>query len=67
MGGFAVGTPTPGGPLLVLYSEALDETLSAVKAAGGTICKEIFDFPGGRRFQFLDPNGIELAVWSEPV
>ena len=23
------------------------------------------DFPGGRRFHFLDPNGNELAVWGE--
>ncbi len=22
-------------------------------------------FAGGRRFHFLDPNGNELAVWSE--
>lgn len=26
---------------------------------------EAFSFPGGRRFQFLDPSGHELAVWSE--
>ena len=24
----------------------------------------IFAFPGGRRFQFTDPDGYELAVWS---
>ena len=23
------------------------------------------ELPGGRRFQFLDPNGNELAVWSD--
>ena len=39
--------------------------LEKVKAAGGKIVKEIFSFPGGRRFQFQDPNGNELAVWSE--
>jgi predicted enzyme related to lactoylglutathione lyase len=36
-----------------------------VKAAGGTIVKEPFSFPGGRRFQFTDPSGNELAVWSD--
>ncbi|HEX7718467.1 MAG TPA: hypothetical protein VF389_01575 [Woeseiaceae bacterium] len=36
-----------------------------VRELGGTICKEIFTFPGGRRFHFLDPNGNEFAVWSE--
>lgn len=54
-----------GGPLVVLYSEDLEASLAAVRAAGGSIRKEPFAFPGGRRFQFEDPNGHELAVWSE--
>lgn len=54
-----------GGPLIILYSEALEASLAAVLAAGGTITKEIFAFPGGRRFEFLDPSGNGLAVWSE--
>jgi predicted enzyme related to lactoylglutathione lyase len=36
-----------------------------VQAAGGAIVKEIFSFPGGRRFHFTDPNGNELAIWSD--
>jgi predicted enzyme related to lactoylglutathione lyase len=36
-----------------------------VAAAGGTITKPIFSFPGGRRFHFADPAGNEMAVWSE--
>ncbi len=36
-----------------------------VEAAGGKIVKPAFSFPGGRRFQFLDPDGYELAVWSD--
>ncbi len=36
-----------------------------VEAAGGRVSKPIFDFPGGRRFHFLDPDGYELAVWSK--
>lgn len=54
-----------GGPLVVLYSSDLDRTLNLVKVAGGRIVKEPFSFPGGRRFQFLDPSGNELGVWSE--
>jgi predicted enzyme related to lactoylglutathione lyase len=54
-----------GGPLVVLYSYSLEATLAAVKAAGGRIVKDIFSFPGGRRFQFEDPSGNELAVWSD--
>jgi predicted enzyme related to lactoylglutathione lyase len=33
--------------------------------AGGKITREIFAFPGGRRFHFKDPAGNELAVWSD--
>ncbi len=55
----------PGGPLVILYSEDLEQSLAAVRAAGGGIVKEPFVFPGGRRFQFTDPSGHELAVWSE--
>ena len=54
-----------GGALVVLYAADLEGIESKVKAAGGTIVKPIFSFPGGRRFHFTDPNGNELAVWSE--
>lgn len=54
-----------GGPLVVIYAANLEEMLGAVKDAGGKITKDIFSFPGGRRFQFADPNGNELAVWSD--
>ena len=57
---------TKGGPLVVLYSKQLAETLKQVEAAGGKVVVEPFDFPGGRRFHFRDPSGNELAVWSEP-
>ncbi|MDG1997370.1 MAG: VOC family protein [Emcibacteraceae bacterium] len=55
-----------GGALIVLYSEKLDETEKKVTNAGGEITKEIFDFPGGRRFHFKEPSGNELAVWGDP-
>jgi predicted enzyme related to lactoylglutathione lyase len=54
-----------GGALVVMYAGDLEGTEAKVRAAGGTIVKPIFSFPGGRRFQFTDPNGNELAVWSE--
>jgi predicted enzyme related to lactoylglutathione lyase len=65
VGGLArVDAVTRGGPLVVLYSDTLEASCAAVEAAGGRIVKPIFEFPGGRRFQFLDPSGNELAVWS---
>jgi len=54
-----------GGPLVVLFSKDLEATLASVRKAGGRIVKEPFPFPGGTRFQFLDPAGNELAVWAE--
>ncbi len=53
------------GTLVVIYAASLEETYNQIKQAGGKILREIFSFPGGRRFHFSDPNGNELAVWSE--
>jgi predicted enzyme related to lactoylglutathione lyase len=49
-------------PLPVIDVDDLEAALAAVTKAGGKIVRPIFSFPGGRRFQFLDPNGNELAV-----
>ena len=57
-------TTATGSALLVLISANLEESLSRVKLAGGKITKPIFTFPGGRRFEFIEPSGNELAVWS---
>ena len=65
-GGFwKAANVTEGGVLVVLYTVNLEAMLEKVKNAGGKIVKEIFSFPGGRRFHFQDPNGNQLAVWSE--
>ncbi len=53
-----------GAALVVLYATDLEQTQARVAGQGGTIVKPIFTFPGGRRFQFLDPVGNELAVWT---
>ena len=53
-----------GGALVVLYTEDLEGIRDLIVSNGGKILKEIFSFPGGRRFQFEDTNGNELAVWS---
>ena len=54
-----------GSALVVLYSDELEHTFEMVLESGGEIVEQIFEFPGGRRFHFADPNGNELAVWSE--
>ncbi len=65
-GGFTtLSEMKPGGALVVLYALDLVEIQEAIKKAGGKIVKELFPFPGGRRFHFSDPSGNELAVWSD--
>jgi len=54
-----------GGPLVIVYAVDLEAVAASVRRHGGTIVKEIFRFPGGRRFHFTDPSGNELAVWSD--
>ena len=49
-------------PLAVIDVADLEAALRAVESAGGAIVRPIFSFPGGRRFQFRDPSGNELAV-----
>jgi predicted enzyme related to lactoylglutathione lyase len=53
-----------GGALAVFYSENLKATQARVEAAGGTIVKSMFSFPGGSRFHFEEPSGNQFAVWT---
>ena len=53
------------GVLVILYSKDLEKTEVAVRQTDQQVVRETFDFPGGRRFHFADPNGNEIAVWSE--
>ncbi len=65
-GGFSVELEVAaGGALIVLYSTDLEELLARISVSGGEIVREVFEFPGGRRFHFTDPSGNELAVWSD--
>jgi predicted enzyme related to lactoylglutathione lyase len=49
-------------PLPVVLVDDIEAAQASVADAGGTISKPVFAFPGGRRFHFLDPNGVELAI-----
>ncbi|MBX2883838.1 MAG: VOC family protein [Granulosicoccus sp.] len=68
-GGFyrtdAVSSAAQGAPLVVFYADDLELVEASVREAGGVIVKPIFSFPGGQRFQFTDPHGNELAVWTK--
>jgi predicted enzyme related to lactoylglutathione lyase len=60
----ATADPVRGGPLVLLYSDDLEATQSAVEAAGGEVTSGPYDYSGGRRFHFTDPSGNELGVFS---
>ncbi len=71
-GGFALGGDSnhggpiaAGGALVILYATDLADTQRRIEGAGGKIVKPAYSFPGGRRFHFADPDGYELAVWSD--
>jgi uncharacterized protein len=64
-GGISINQEHTRAPLAILYSEDLEASQKKVEAAHGKIVKPIFSFPGGRRFHFTDPDGNELAVWSD--
>ena len=53
------------GALVILYHSSLDTIKNKIVESGGEISKDIFSFPGGRRFHFKDPSGNELGVWSD--
>ena len=52
-------------PLPVIHTQDIEAAYEKVTSAGGVITKDIFAFPGGKRFHFKDPSGNQVAVWSE--
>ena len=53
------------GVLVVIHHRNLSQVKTKIIECEGQITKDIFSFPGGKRFEFLDPSGNELAVWTE--
>ena len=56
-----------GGALMVFYSEDLERSKQKVIDGGAQVVRDIFAFPGGRRFHFIEPGGNELAIWSDKI
>jgi uncharacterized protein len=51
-----------GSPAVVIYTREIEAVRERVISAGGKITDDIFAYPGGRRFHFLEPSGNELGV-----
>lgn len=45
----------------------LKKTRDFFSSSLGWSFQEVFSFPGGRRFDFIDPVGTEYAMWSASV
>ena len=54
----------PAAPLPAFRSDDLEAVLEKVVAAGGRLERPIFAFPGGRRFEAVDPSGNRFAVYE---
>ncbi|WP_111709562.1 VOC family protein [Lutibacter citreus] len=66
MGGFEKTDKTiSNGVLIVIYHNNLDLIKNKIIEFDGKITKDIFPFPGGKRFHFQDPSGNILAIWSD--
>jgi len=68
-GGFFASEKTSsvsaGAPLIVFHHPDLEKMCREVARLGGKITREIFEFPGGRRFHFEPPGGGEFAIWGQ--
>lgn len=60
-----VSSYATGSTIAVIYTEHLEELRDRAKELGATITRDIFSFPGGRRFHFTEPGGSEFALWSD--
>ncbi|AKQ42167.1 hypothetical protein CP97_09270 [Aurantiacibacter atlanticus] len=52
------------GILPIIRVSDVEAARDSVLAAGGKVTVDIFDFPGGRRFHFTDPQGFELGCYE---
>src|SRR3954447_25461079 len=66
-GGLSAEQRTPrgaGGVLALVRTDDADVALASVLAAGGRVQAELHDYPGGRRFTFVDPSGNVVGVYQ---
>ena len=51
-------------PLIGIRTDDITAAEKAITAAGGTITRKTYDYPGGKRFFFREPGGNELLVYQ---
>lgn len=61
--GLAAGENPPA-PMPTFETDDLDAALAQVQSTGAEIVAAIFEYPGGKRFECLDPSGNRLAIYQ---
>lgn len=51
-------------PLVLFETDEVDALEQRLREAGVTISMPAFDYPGGRRFHFIDPSGNEVGAYQ---
>ena len=54
----------PAAPLVGIRTDDIEAAAAAIVAAGGTITKPAYEYPGGKRLFFREPGGVELLVYQ---
>ncbi len=54
----------PAAPVIGIRTDDIAAAEKAIVAAGGTITKPAYAFPGGKRLFFREPGGAELLVYE---
>jgi uncharacterized protein len=54
----------PAAPLIGIRTDDIAAAEKAIVAAGGTITKPTYGYPGGKRLFFREPGGAELLVYQ---
>lgn len=54
----------PAAPVIGIRTDDIAAAAKAIVAAGGTITREAYPFPGGLRMFFREPGGAELLVYQ---
>lgn len=60
----ADGGDKPGAPVIGIRTDDIAAAEQAIVAAGGTITKPAYAYPGGLRMFFREPGGAELLVYQ---
>ena len=54
----------PAAPVIGIRTDDIAAAAAAIVAAGGTITKPVYGYPGGKRLFFREPGGAELMVYQ---